>query len=43
VLGWEPSVSFEELVRMMVDSDLAELERNLNGGVAALRREPVAA
>jgi GDPmannose 4,6-dehydratase len=43
VLGWEPSVSFEELVRMMVESDLAELERNLTGGVAALRREPVTA
>jgi GDPmannose 4,6-dehydratase len=43
VLGWEPSVSFEHLVRMMVESDLAELERSLNGGVAALRREPVAA
>jgi GDPmannose 4,6-dehydratase len=43
VLGWEPSVSFGELVRMMVDSDLAALERNLNGGVAALRREPVPA
>ena len=24
-LGWEPKVSFEELVRMMVDSDLANL------------------
>ena len=22
VLGWEPSVTFEELVRMMVDSDM---------------------
>ena len=41
VLGWEPSVSFEELVRIMVESDCAELERKLKGGVAALRREPV--
>ena len=24
-LGWSPSVSFEELIRMMVDSDLAQL------------------
>ncbi len=24
-LGWEPSVSFDELVKMMVDTDLAEL------------------
>jgi GDPmannose 4,6-dehydratase len=39
--GWEPSVSFEELVRIMVANDLAELERKLKGGVAALGREPV--
>lgn len=26
-LGWKPSVSFEELVREMVDSDLARLEK----------------
>ena len=25
-LGWKPTVSFEELVRMMVDSDVAKLE-----------------
>jgi GDPmannose 4,6-dehydratase len=25
VLGWEPTVSFPELVRMMVDADLALL------------------
>ena len=24
-LGWEPEVSFEELIRMMVDADLALL------------------
>jgi GDPmannose 4,6-dehydratase len=33
LLGWEPRTSFEELVRMMVDADLAELadeaERNI--------------
>jgi len=28
VLGWEPTVSFEELVRMMVDADLEMLQRN---------------
>jgi GDPmannose 4,6-dehydratase len=28
VLGWEPSVSFEQLIRMMVDTDLALLKRN---------------
>ncbi len=27
-LGWEPKVSFEELVRMMVDSDIKLLEEN---------------
>jgi GDPmannose 4,6-dehydratase len=26
-LGWEPEVSFEELIRMMVDADVARLER----------------
>jgi GDPmannose 4,6-dehydratase len=25
-LGWEPEVSFDELVRMMVDTDLAALK-----------------
>jgi GDPmannose 4,6-dehydratase len=41
VLGWEPTVSFEEIVRIMVESDGAELERTLTGGTAALRHEPV--
>jgi GDPmannose 4,6-dehydratase len=27
VLGWEPSVSFKELVTMMVDSDLERLKK----------------
>ncbi|MCD6307840.1 MAG: GDP-mannose 4,6-dehydratase [Candidatus Latescibacteria bacterium] len=33
-LGWEPKVSFRELVRMMVDADMriAEKERLLSGG-----------
>lgn len=26
VLGWESSTSFEELVRMMVDTDLAAID-----------------
>jgi GDPmannose 4,6-dehydratase len=30
VLGWEPSVSFRELVNMMVDSDI-ELLKQENG------------
>lgn len=29
-LGWEPEVSFEELVRKMVDSDIALNQRNLD-------------
>jgi GDPmannose 4,6-dehydratase len=29
VLGWEPQVSFEELIRTMVDADLALLKREL--------------
>jgi GDPmannose 4,6-dehydratase len=28
VLGWEPRTSFEELIRLMVDADLALLRRN---------------
>ena len=36
-LGWEPTVGFAELVRMMVDADLADLQRQLRGGAAALR------
>jgi GDPmannose 4,6-dehydratase len=37
VLGWEPSISFAELVRTMVEADIADLERTLGGGRAALR------
>jgi GDPmannose 4,6-dehydratase len=37
VLGWEPQVSFEELVVMMVESDLNELNRTLKGGREAMR------
>ena len=38
LLHWCPTVSFEALVRLMVDADCAELQRKLNGGVAALSR-----
>jgi GDPmannose 4,6-dehydratase len=27
-LGWEPHTSFEELIRLMVDADVALLERS---------------
>lgn len=30
-LGWEPSVTFEELVKLMVDSDIKALEQQLRG------------
>jgi GDPmannose 4,6-dehydratase len=37
VLGWSPEVTFQQLVRMMADSDVAELKRRLKGGAAAIR------
>jgi GDPmannose 4,6-dehydratase len=46
-LGWEPTVRFEELVRIMVDADIAALDDQLSGRVApyshqepALRARP---
>jgi len=39
VLGWEPSVTFSDLVRIMVDAELIEVDRQLTGGVSAIRRE----
>ena len=27
ILGWEPGTSFEQLIRLMVDADLALLSR----------------
>lgn len=35
LLGWEPRVSFEELVGIMVDADVSVLERQLAGEVSA--------
>ena len=32
VLGWEPEVGFRELVEMMVDADLARLQREIAAG-----------
>ena len=29
-LGWEPSVTFEQLIRMMVDADLERLQQGTN-------------
>lgn len=36
VLGWEPTVTFRELVRIMVDADLKDTERRVAGGLEAL-------
>jgi len=38
ILGWEPEVNFEQLIRMMVDADLALLGATLGRGRAPLRR-----
>ncbi|MDP2996632.1 MAG: GDP-mannose 4,6-dehydratase [Bryobacterales bacterium] len=37
VLGWEPTVTFQELVRIMVDADLKEADSKIRGGDDALR------
>jgi GDPmannose 4,6-dehydratase len=36
-LDWEPTVTFVELVRIMVNADIKELEARLKGGVEALQ------
>jgi len=36
-LGWEPTVTFDELVRIMVEADLHAVEARLKGGAAALQ------
>jgi GDPmannose 4,6-dehydratase len=40
-LGWSPRVGFEELVRIMVDADLAALEDQLAGKVTRFSHEGV--
>jgi GDPmannose 4,6-dehydratase len=37
ILGWEPTVTFKELVQIMVESDMFELEARLKGGSEALQ------
>lgn len=37
VLGWEPSVTFDELVRIMVEADMKAVEARLTGGADAVR------
>lgn len=36
-LGWEPMVTFQQLVNIMVDADLADVERKMRGGAEAVR------
>jgi GDPmannose 4,6-dehydratase len=36
VLNWEPRASFSELVQMMVDADIAALQRKFKGGMEAI-------
>jgi GDPmannose 4,6-dehydratase len=40
-LGWEPRVGFEELVRIMVDSDMVALEDQMAGKVTRFSHEGV--
>jgi GDPmannose 4,6-dehydratase len=40
-LGWEPRVGFEELVRIMVDADMAALEDQMAGKVTRFSHEGV--
>src|ERR1022692_1305733 len=37
MLGWEPTVTFDELVRIMVEADMRAAEARLKGGAEALR------
>ena len=37
VLGWKPTVTFDELVRIMVQADLQAVEARLHGGTEALQ------
>ncbi len=39
-LGWSPTVTFEELVKMMVDADLALLREHMETGRPVLDRAP---
>jgi GDPmannose 4,6-dehydratase len=33
ILGWEPTVTFDELVRIMLEADLKDIERRVAGGL----------
>jgi len=36
VLGWEPTVTFRELVQIMTDAGIDDVKRRINGGIEAL-------
>ncbi|MGA7234413.1 MAG: GDP-mannose 4,6-dehydratase [Bryobacteraceae bacterium] len=40
VLKWDPTVTFGEVVRLMVEADLQAVQRALEGGPAAIRNNP---
>jgi GDPmannose 4,6-dehydratase len=37
VLGWEPTVTFRDLVRLMVEADMNSVKARLKGGIEALQ------
>jgi GDPmannose 4,6-dehydratase len=37
ILGWEPTVTFKELVRIMIEADIKELEARIKGGAEAIQ------
>jgi GDPmannose 4,6-dehydratase len=39
LLGWEPEVTFDELVKIMVEADIAELDAQLSGKVTRYSHE----
>lgn len=43
VLGWEPTVTFQKLVHLMVDEDQKLVQRQIDGGTANLRGDTVSA
>jgi GDPmannose 4,6-dehydratase len=42
ILNWEPTVTFKELVRIMVEADILDLETRMKGGTEALRLSSLA-
>jgi len=38
ILGWIPKIKFKELIRLMVDADMQDLQSNLSGQMARMKR-----